>query len=635
MFIFSARDGFEKLVFMMLIAFGSARKRKSKSFGVTKMKVKSLSIFGAGILLSILLGSVAQAFIEPNPSYSVSYESNNTTLSYPSIFNGYMWVTTSRTDNSLRKYDLATDTLINQVNLARLDHSTDEAFNAYVYGGLVYVPSIGYQTTNTVLTIYDENTLDEVFHLDMIKSYMSGFTQTIYDPLHDRILFACDTQNGLYGFWEVDPAQSTVTSAYHFVTIATADGGLGGCEIQPVIFNDKVYAIMMNNGGGANGIVITRIYSSSDLVTWTLEYVTQGVNQGWGAYFPHISANRNYIVAGLISNANTGITTYRYVYKSTSEQWQEYDTGQLETSSEDQPMVEAIDDTSMFFLEVCDRFGSLNPSCYLFDASIGVAQYLYTIPNSGYNDRWFAIDEDTNTIYFQNGNRDGADYATQIIKSTFSFQLKDPLQSTRSVIYLTFTPNPSVPSQLVELYGNLKEFGGAPISSASVDIEYSLDNGVTWNFGSILGTNSTGEFSLTFTAPSVGEYLVRASYDGNATYKPSNHTETLTVSTIIPTEVSLTLSPNPVTIGQTVTLKGNLTDVADNPIGGAPLELWLKIGANPMQYVAALSTNSTGWYQASGVVTSVGTYEVAVVYRGSSQYYLSYKIETLTVNPPT
>jgi hypothetical protein len=35
----------------------------------------------------------------------------------------------------------------------------------------------------------------------------------------------------------------------------------------------------------------------------------------------------------------------------------------------------------------------------------------------------------------------------------------------------------------------------------------------------------------------------------------------------------------------------------------------------------------------SGTVTLTGTYQVAVVYRGTSQYKLSYHMETLTVNP--
>ena len=200
---------------------------------------------------------------------------------------------------------------------------------------------------------------------------------------------------------------------------------------------------------------------------------------------------------------------------------------------------------------------------------------------------------------------------------------------TTTFLSFSLSPNPAIIGQSIVLHGNLSDSFNQSLNNTEVNIY------LYGAYTASLFTNASGWFRASGLVNYPGTFTVNVTYAGNSTYNPSNHTETLTVNTIIPTKVSLTLSPNPVTIGQTVTLKGNLTDVADNPIGGAPLELWLKIGANPMQYVAALSTNSTGWYQASGVVTSVGTYEVAVVYRGSSQYYLSYKIETLTVNPPT
>lgn len=99
----------------------------------------------------------------------------------------------------------------------------------------------------------------------------------------------------------------------------------------------------------------------------------------------------------------------------------------------------------------------------------------------------------------------------------------------RTKINIMFTPNPAGPSQKVELYGILTEIGGTPIHPASVTIEYSLDDGTTWNYGLTLGTNLTGEFSRTFTAPAAGEYLVRVSYKGSGTYNPSSYTETLSV----------------------------------------------------------------------------------------------------------
>jgi len=199
----------------------------------------------------------------------------------------------------------------------------------------------------------------------------------------------------------------------------------------------------------------------------------------------------------------------------------------------------------------------------------------------------------------------------------------------RSTPNLNFflSPNPAVVGQTVTLVGNLTDETGQPINSTKVNVY--LNGTLTAS----LFTNSSGWFTASGAVNSPGTYIVKVAYNGSDVYNPSNRTETLQVYLNMDTKVSFSLSPNPVTVGQFVTLKGNLTTIFNNPIGNAPLELWVKVGAGPWQYMAALSTNSTGWFQASGLVSSAGTYQVAVVYRGTSQYNLSYHIETLTVNP--
>ena len=188
-------------------------------------------------------------------------------------------------------------------------------------------------------------------------------------------------------------------------------------------------------------------------------------------------------------------------------------------------------------------------------------------------------------------------------------------------------PNPMLVGQTVVLLGNLSDRLGQPLNFTKVDIYL---NGA---YTASLFTNSSGWFKASAPVTSPGTYVVNVTYAGSDDYNPSSDAETLTVLTKLDTKVTFTLSPNPITVGQSVTLKGNLTDIGNNPIGNAPLELWVKIGAGPWRYVTALSTNGTGWFQASGLVSSAGTYQVAVVYRGTSQYNLSYHIETLTVNP--
>lgn len=109
--------------------------------------------------------------------------------------------------------------------------------------------------------------------------------------------------------------------------------------------------------------------------------------------------------------------------------------------------------------------------------------------------------------------------------------------------------------------------------------------------------------------------------------------ESLVVYEKLDTKASFTLSPNPVHVGKRVLMAGNLTDTYGNLIGNAPLEMYVKSGAGPWEYIGNISTDSSGKIWAFGKVTSKGTYQVAVVYRGSYKHNLSYHIETLVVNP--
>ena len=210
-------------------------------------------------------------------------------------------------------------------------------------------------------------------------------------------------------------------------------------------------------------------------------------------------------------------------------------------------------------------------------------------------------------------------------QDNYPFMVQSGWKNTE--LTFSFTPNPLIVGQTVTLLGNLTDRLGNPIDNTNVDIYL---NGT---YTATLFTNSSGWFKASAPVNTPGTYGVTIAYNGSDTYNPCSHDETLLVYLKLDTMVEFTLSPNPATVGQTITLKGNLTDIDDNPIGGAPLELYLKVGSGPWQLIGTLSTNSSGWFQASGTVASAGTYQVAVLYRGTSQYNLSYSIETLTVNP--
>jgi hypothetical protein len=100
------------------------------------------------------------------------------------------------------------------------------------------------------------------------------------------------------------------------------------------------------------------------------------------------------------------------------------------------------------------------------------------------------------------------------------------------------------------------------------------------------------------------------------------------VSHLRATFVSFSLSPNPAFVGQDVTLLGNLTTIDNKPV--PYVKIILKVNGTQ---AATLTTNSTGWFKATGKPTSTGTYIVTASFAGSETVKPSNHTLTLTVLP--
>jgi hypothetical protein len=121
--------------------------------------------------------------------------------------------------------------------------------------------------------------------------------------------------------------------------------------------------------------------------------------------------------------------------------------------------------------------------------------------------------------------------------------LLPPTSKLDTNINFVFQPNPAKPGQTVTLSGTLKDVNNNPVYPARVKVEYSTDGGADWNYIWTLNTDAAGQFSQSFSAPGVGEYLVRVSYAGSASYNPSTKTEKLIVQTEISWTYNFRLSP--------------------------------------------------------------------------------------------
>jgi hypothetical protein len=101
------------------------------------------------------------------------------------------------------------------------------------------------------------------------------------------------------------------------------------------------------------------------------------------------------------------------------------------------------------------------------------------------------------------------------------------------------------------------------------------------------------------------------------------------------TLLSFTLDPNPAQLGDNIKMTGNLTDEDGDPMESSPVSVYYSIDDGVSWiYAGTIWTNSTGWFTAKGKITIVGYYFVAVVYRGTPEYTLSYDIEKLIINLP-
>jgi len=198
------------------------------------------------------------------------------------------------------------------------------------------------------------------------------------------------------------------------------------------------------------------------------------------------------------------------------------------------------------------------------------------------------------------------------------------LQRKNTNLDFSLTPNPAYVGQTVTMLGNLTDELNHPINDTAVEIF------VNGKFVGSLFTNSSGWFTASAKVYTAGTFIVKVVFDGSEIYKPSNHIETLTVQKMN-TKVSFTLSPNPAKAGQTITMLGNLTDINNNLIGNAPLEVYVKTYTGPWQYMGTIFTNSSGWFKASAPAPSVGTYTVRVECAGSPQYHPSFDERVLVV----
>lgn len=162
------------------------------------------------------------------------------------------------------------------------------------------------------------------------------------------------------------------------------------------------------------------------------------------------------------------------------------------------------------------------------------------------------------------------------------------------------TPGKKTSSITLELSSDTITYGECVIISgqivaeesitADVNVEYSYDN-VTWNIiSTTTATNSS--YSFSWCPPSAGTYFLRASWGGTDEYYGA--TSTIARLTVLKAsvELSLSVSPSEVTLGEEVTISGEL-----NPaLAGVPVLIEYSVNGEMWTTLTTVNTNSEGHF---------------------------------------
>ncbi|MEU0840376.1 Ig-like domain-containing protein [Streptomyces sp. NPDC005962] len=193
--------------------------------------------------------------------------------------------------------------------------------------------------------------------------------------------------------------------------------------------------------------------------------------------------------------------------------------------------------------------------------------------------------------------------------------------ATPTITLVTATPNPATSGQSVTLTATVIPLGtGTPTGT----VTFTITGGPT-----LTGTLSGGTTSVTASGLSVGVHPVIAVYGGDTNFLASTGA-TVIVVTQAATTTSVVSSPDPSTLGQSVTFTATVTPVA--PGSGSP--------SGTMTFVIGGSGGGSFTQPVTaGVATlmlttlGVGTHPVVAIYTGDASFLPSSGTDTQTVNP--
>ncbi len=193
---------------------------------------------------------------------------------------------------------------------------------------------------------------------------------------------------------------------------------------------------------------------------------------------------------------------------------------------------------------------------------------------------------------------------------------------TSASIVITSKPSTLQPTQTGTIRGFLTDEAGNRVSEAPISL-------ITGEGTYSTTTSSTGEFSFYVSYESVGEKTLEVSYEGSEYEVPSNSLKiTVEKSQLPPGSIVIDFKPSTLSVGQTGTVQGYLTDDVGNRLTN------VQVALSTEGTTTTTTTDSDGEFAFDIVYESSGSKTVEITYEGSD-YDIPSQTFTITVETET
>lgn len=189
-----------------------------------------------------------------------------------------------------------------------------------------------------------------------------------------------------------------------------------------------------------------------------------------------------------------------------------------------------------------------------------------------------------------------------------SYDLQIQCRRASSSITCNLSPSPRI------LIGtNVLIYGVIDLPVATlVAIQYSMDNGTTWNNLTIKETFGDGSYSLMWFPSMNGTYMVRALWSGNAEYLGATSQPASLIINKVSSRIWCQLSSTKIAIEDSVTISGSISPVHQ----AANVTIFVGSNEEDLDVLDTVKTDLGGEYSCIWTPPSAGTYYVKATWPG-------------------